>query len=98
MKLIEAKRIAVEIFEKLQPHCERIAIGGSIRREKEEVGGIVSPIRTKRDTPPDMHVGEIRIEGGEYVVPISYLAKPPDNVLIHEGNIEDPKTTFPFEI
>lgn len=37
MILLQAKTIAETIFAELGPHCERIAIAGSIRREKAEV-------------------------------------------------------------
>lgn len=37
---IEAKAIADKIVELLKPHCLRIQIAGSIRREKEIVGDI----------------------------------------------------------
>lgn len=40
MKLAEAKAIAENILKQLEPHCERIAIAGSIRREKPEVKDI----------------------------------------------------------
>jgi DNA polymerase/3'-5' exonuclease PolX len=35
-----AYKIALEVVEQLKPHCERIAIAGSIRRKKAEVGDI----------------------------------------------------------
>jgi DNA polymerase/3'-5' exonuclease PolX len=38
--LEEAKKIADSILELLKPHCERIEIAGSIRREKQRVGDI----------------------------------------------------------
>lgn len=40
MELIKAKAIAEKIVEQLKPHCERIEIAGSIRREKPEVKDI----------------------------------------------------------
>jgi DNA polymerase/3'-5' exonuclease PolX len=40
MKLEIAKQIADKVLLQLQPHCERIAIAGSIRRKKEEVKDI----------------------------------------------------------
>lgn len=40
MKLLEAKNIAVELCYKLQPHCDKINIAGSIRRQKPEVKDI----------------------------------------------------------
>jgi DNA polymerase/3'-5' exonuclease PolX len=40
MKLIYAKSIAEELVRQLAPHCERIQIAGSIRREKPEVKDI----------------------------------------------------------
>lgn len=36
----EAYKIALEVLEQLKPHCERIAIAGSVRRKKAEVGDI----------------------------------------------------------
>ena len=38
--LIEAKKIAEDILEQLKPHCERIEIAGSIRRNKSDIGDI----------------------------------------------------------
>jgi len=40
MKLSKAKAIAEKVKAELQPHCERIEIAGSIRREKPEVGDV----------------------------------------------------------
>lgn len=40
MKLEQAKQIAFEKLEELKPHCERIEIAGSIRREKPEPNDI----------------------------------------------------------
>ena len=40
MKFPEAKIIADETLELLKPHCERIQIAGSVRREKPEVRDI----------------------------------------------------------
>lgn len=40
MKLEHAKAIAEELVKRLAPHCERIQIAGSIRREKPEVKDI----------------------------------------------------------
>lgn len=40
MKLEHAKAIAEELLKQLAPHCERIQIAGSIRREKPEVKDI----------------------------------------------------------
>jgi len=38
--LSEAKAVAVELLKELEPHCERIEIAGSIRRNKSDVGDI----------------------------------------------------------
>ena len=38
--LADAKRVADKLLEALEPFCERIAIAGSIRRMKPEVGDI----------------------------------------------------------
>jgi len=38
--LTEAQAIAVELLLELKPHCERIEIAGSIRRNKVDVGDI----------------------------------------------------------
>jgi DNA polymerase/3'-5' exonuclease PolX len=38
--LIEAKKIAEDILEQLKPHCERIEIAGSIRRNKSDIGDV----------------------------------------------------------
>lgn len=40
MLLSQARTIAEDVVEKLRPHCERIEIAGSIRRQKPEVGDI----------------------------------------------------------
>lgn len=36
----EALKIATTLMEELRPHCKRIAIAGSLRRKKKEVGDI----------------------------------------------------------
>ena len=36
----EAYAIALDVQEQLKPYCERIEIGGSIRRKKSEIGDI----------------------------------------------------------
>lgn len=40
MILSDAKLIAERVMDQLRPHCERIAIAGSIRRKKQEVKDI----------------------------------------------------------
>ena len=40
MKLQQAEEIALKTLEQLKPHCERIEIAGSIRREKTEPNDI----------------------------------------------------------
>jgi len=40
MLLADALKIAIEAREILRPHCERVEIAGSIRRNKPEVGDI----------------------------------------------------------
>ena len=40
MKYSKALKIAEDVKSQLAPHCERIAIAGSIRRKKVEVGDI----------------------------------------------------------
>jgi len=40
MKFQQAKKIALKTIEQLRPHCERIEIAGSIRREKPEPNDI----------------------------------------------------------
>lgn len=40
MKLSEAKSIAQKYLELFRPHCLRIAVAGSVRREKPEVGDL----------------------------------------------------------
>lgn len=42
MKLEQAQKIAESLKRKLEPYCERIEIGGSIRRKKPEVKRIIS--------------------------------------------------------
>lgn len=34
LPLAEAKKVAEELVEEMHPYCDRIAIAGSIRREK----------------------------------------------------------------
>ena len=38
--LAEAERIAAALVADLEPHCARIAVAGSVRRRKEQVGDI----------------------------------------------------------
>ena len=38
--LAEAKAIAMELLKELEPHCERIEIAGSVRRNKVDVGDL----------------------------------------------------------
>jgi DNA polymerase/3'-5' exonuclease PolX len=40
VKLTEARPIALQLVERLRPHCERCEIAGSVRRGKPEVGDI----------------------------------------------------------
>lgn len=40
MKLADAKHIADQLVQEMAPHCERIEIAGSIRRQKPEVKDI----------------------------------------------------------
>lgn len=40
LPLAEAKKVAEELVEEMHPYCDRIAIAGSIRREKEFVNDI----------------------------------------------------------
>lgn len=40
MKLQEALMLADEVMERLQPHCQRIEVAGSVRRQKSEVKDI----------------------------------------------------------
>ena len=50
--LDEARSIADEVIEILEPHCKRIEIAGSIRRQCETVGDIeivIEPIKLMRD-------------------------------------------------
>jgi len=48
LPLDEAQWLAGELLVKMQPYCERIAVAGSIRREKEIVGDIEIVCLTKR--------------------------------------------------
>ena len=36
----EAYKVALEVLEQLKPHCERIAIAGSVRRKKADCGDV----------------------------------------------------------
>jgi len=38
--LVEAQAIALKIVEELKPHCIRIAVAGSIRRNKADIGDV----------------------------------------------------------
>ena len=40
MKLDRAQQFAAAIVGRLSPHCDRIAVGGSVRRQRPEVGDI----------------------------------------------------------
>jgi DNA polymerase/3'-5' exonuclease PolX len=40
MKLPEAQAIASEVYYRLKPHCKRIEVAGSVRRQKAEVRDI----------------------------------------------------------
>lgn len=40
MRLQRALEIAQKVLKKLEPHCERISIAGSVRRMKYDVGDI----------------------------------------------------------
>lgn len=40
MELARAVEVSAAIVEQLKPHCERIEIAGSVRRQKETVGDI----------------------------------------------------------
>ncbi len=40
MSLVEARRFADEVVERLAPYCERIEVAGSIRRERPTIGDI----------------------------------------------------------
>jgi len=40
MKLQEAQSIANEVYYRLKPHCEKIVVAGSIRRQKAEIRDI----------------------------------------------------------
>lgn len=51
MLLDQARQIAQRIVEELSPHCERIDIAGSIRREKEVVKDIEIVCTPKMTTP-----------------------------------------------
>lgn len=48
LPLQHAQRLANRLVELLLPHCERIDIAGSIRREKEEVGDIEIVCKPKK--------------------------------------------------
>ncbi len=53
MKLGEARIIANKIVDMLSPHCRRIMIAGSIRRNREEVGDIEIVALPKTIEEPD---------------------------------------------
>lgn len=66
--LARAKSLAEKIVDALAPHCERIAIAGSIRREKPEVGDIeilyiprVVTVRTDLLTESPVDMAEIEL-------------------------------------
>ena len=53
LPLHEAQRIAADVVEQLAPHCTRIEIAGSIRRECETVGDIEIVCIPKVEEVPD---------------------------------------------
>jgi DNA polymerase/3'-5' exonuclease PolX len=40
VSLVDARKIAWKVLEELSPHCSRIEIAGSIRRQKTDIGDI----------------------------------------------------------
>jgi DNA polymerase/3'-5' exonuclease PolX len=56
--------VAAEVVELLAPVCERIAVAGSIRREKTSVGDIeiVCAPKVYTTSQPDMFGGEVAME------------------------------------
>ncbi len=54
MKLSQAQNLAERIIETMQPFCQRVAIGGSIRREKPEVKDIEIVAIPKFGDPVDL--------------------------------------------
>lgn len=54
MKLIQAENLANRIIETMQPFCQRVAIAGSIRRQKPEVKDIEVVAVPKLGQPKDL--------------------------------------------
>lgn len=54
LPLDEAQWLAGELLVKMQPYCERIAVAGSIRREKEIVGDIEIVCIPRREYDTDL--------------------------------------------
>lgn len=62
MNLFQAEDIAQTLVEQMRPHCERIQIAGSIRRQKPNVGDIeivAIPKWEPRTDPADLFGAEI---------------------------------------
>jgi len=54
MRLAQAQNLAERIVETMQPYCERVAIAGSIRRQKPEVKDIEIVAIPKLGDPKDL--------------------------------------------
>lgn len=56
--LAEAERLAAELVELLSPACERIAVAGSIRRRRPDIGDVEICCIPKRTPSLDLFGGE----------------------------------------
>lgn len=70
MKLEQAQKIAESLVDDLSQYCERIEIGGSIRRRKDEVGDIELVCIPKFG---EVGTGQGTLFGGEVTEPTNLL-------------------------
>ena len=76
MKLSEAKKITLSLVIRLQPHCEKIYVAGSIRREKQDVKDIELVVMPKKIFVQDDLFGDGHDEiVKEFDVAIGKIAK-----------------------
>lgn len=79
MELNQAKIIAERYVERLRPHCERIAIAGSIRREVSEVNDIeivCIPKRTLTKRTDDLFGSDVvEVVSSDFQFEINQLEK-----------------------
>lgn len=65
--LAEARKVANELFVLLSPHCERLTIAGSLRREKPEVKDIELVAQPRQSVQTGKEVNELLVWTDELV-------------------------------